>query len=258
MTVDLPTVSNLLTIIITTSLTPSAPSTELISSVLESYWAHCPSLLECRVIVVFDGYDRVVPEARLKKGCVTSEQAKHFSLYKENAKKLILEQHFQGNQLITFIQKEADAEYGSPNDSQNSVRYTARQTHDEKVTFIEPSRRLGFGLAVRTALRMTSTPYVWIQQHDWILTSSFPIEPLLQIMRASESEPDQVRLPSRSAHDEVCSICRSDPVPSLEGADFCSQARLQPSRASGDKTHTDATLFLARQAACCFNYPLSE
>ena len=190
MAVDLPTASNLLTIIITTSVTPSAPSTELISSVLESYRAHCPSLLECRVIVVFDGYDRVVPEARLKKGCVTSEQAKHFSLYKENAKKLILEQHFPGNQLITFIQKEADAEYGSAKDSQNFVRYTARQTHDEKVTFIEPSRRLGFGLAVRTALRMTSTPYVWIQQHDWILTSSFPIEPLLQIMRASESEPE--------------------------------------------------------------------
>jgi hypothetical protein len=190
MAVDLPTVSSLLTIIITTSVTPSAPSTELISSVLESYRAHCPSLLECRVIVVFDGYDRVVPEARLKKGCVTSEQAKHFNLYKENTKKLILKQHFQANQLITFIQKEADAEYGSPYDGQNLVRYTAQQTHDEKVTFIEPSRRLGFGLAVRTALRMTSTPYVWIQQHDWILTSSFPIEPLLQIMRASESEPE--------------------------------------------------------------------
>lgn len=185
-----PTARSLLTIIITTSLTPSAPSTELISSVLESYRRHCPSLVKCRVIVVFDGYDRVVPEARLKKGCVTSEQANDFDLYKENVKKFILEQHYPTGQDITFTHIQAEAEYGSPKDDQNVVSYTAAQTHDMGVTFLEPSRRLGFGLAVRSALRMTSTPYVLVHQHDWILTSSFPLESLLQIMRESESEPE--------------------------------------------------------------------
>jgi hypothetical protein len=190
MAAGLPTTNSLLTIIITTSVTPSAPSTELISSVLESYRRYCPSLMDSKVIVVFDSYDRVVPEARLKKGCVTSDQARAFDLYKENVKDFILEQHYQGRQDITLTQTQAEAEYGSPHDSQNAVTYTALQTHDKRVTFIEPSRRLGFGLAVRSALRMTSTPYVWVQQHDWILTSSFPIEPLLQIMRDSESKPE--------------------------------------------------------------------
>ncbi|KAE9363817.1 hypothetical protein N431DRAFT_489669 [Stipitochalara longipes BDJ] len=185
-----PTTSSLLTVIITTSVTPSAPSTELISAVLESYRRHCLSLVGCRVIVVFDNYDRVVSEARLKKGCVTSEQERNFSLYKENVKKFILGQHYPGNQAIKFIHTQAEAEYGSPCDDQNFVSYTVSQTHDKHVTFIEPSRRLGFGLAVRSALRITSTPYVWVQQHDWILTSSVPLDPLLQIMRVSESDPD--------------------------------------------------------------------
>jgi hypothetical protein len=182
--------SSLLTIIITTSVTPSAPSRELITCVLESYRRHCPNLVNCKVIVIFDSYDRVVPEARLKKGCVTSDQARAFDLYKKNVKEFILEQHHQGQQEINFTQTQAEAEYGSPHDSQNVVGYIVTQTIDKAVTFIEPARRLGFGLAVRSALRMTSTPYVLVQQHDWILTSSFPIEQLLQIMQESESEPE--------------------------------------------------------------------
>lgn len=187
---DVPVPSTLLTVIITTSVTPSAPSTELISSVLESYQVHCPTLLDCNVIVVFDGYDRVVPEARLKKGCVTSEQAAAFSLYKQNVKEFIISQRYPRDQGIKFTQTQAEAEYGSPKDADNVVSYTASQSPDKKVTFIEPSRRLGFGLAVRSALRITTTPYVWVQQHDWILTAPFPLDPLLQIMRASESEPE--------------------------------------------------------------------
>jgi hypothetical protein len=203
------TTSSLLTIIITTSPTPSAPSTELISSVLESFREHCPNLVACRVIVVLDGYDQVVPKARLKKGCVTSEQAKDFSLYKQNVKKLILQQQYQSTEHITFTQKEAEAEYGGDWDEQNVVHYTATQTHDKKVTFIEPSRRLGFGLAVRSALRITSTPYVWIHQHDWILTTPFPIDALLQTMLASSSSPcipiKYVCLPAARMHSYAVS-----------------------------------------------------
>lgn len=185
-----PATSSVLTVIITTSVTPSAPSTELLSSVLESFGHHCPSLLNCRAIVVFDGFDQIVSNARLKKGYVTSEQARNFSLYKQNVKKLVLEQYYHGHKDITFTHTEAEAEYSNPFDAENVVSYTVSQTHDKKVTFIEPSRRLGFGLAVRSALRITVTPYVWVQQHDWILVSDFPIDPLLHIMRASESNPD--------------------------------------------------------------------
>lgn len=186
-----PTTTAKLTIIITTSLTPSAPSTELISSVLESYVAHCPELLGCNVIVVFDGYDKVVEKAQLKKGRVTSEQATAFDLYKENVKKFILDRHYADGD-VSLSQTEAEAEYGGAF-HRFGVPYTVTQTHDKRVSFIEAKWRLGFGLAVRSALRITETPYVWIQQHDWVLAYDFPLEPLLEIMEASETKAAPIK-----------------------------------------------------------------
>lgn len=184
-------VSDLLTVIITTSVTPSAPSTELLESILESFDRHCPALLSCKVIVVFDGYDKVVPTARLKKGQVTPHQAESFASYKQNVKNLILERYQQHGEGSAFTNTtHAKAEYGSRARGDNEVSYTISQAFDKPVTFIEPSRRLGFGLAVRSALRATETPYVWVQQHDWALLSDLPIEPMLKIMEAHESDPE--------------------------------------------------------------------
>ncbi|KAL4731211.1 hypothetical protein ACLX1H_000173 [Fusarium chlamydosporum] len=183
------TVRSLLTVIITTSPTPSAPSTELISTILESFDTHSPELVQCNVIVVFDAFDQIVPTARLKKGQVTPQQAADFNAYKKNVKNLILTRYHDGATNVTFTHETASAEYGSPK-HENLVDYTISQTHDRRVTFIEPSRRLGFGLAVRSALRITNTPHVWVQQHDWALTADLPIQPLLQIMQTHESDPD--------------------------------------------------------------------
>lgn len=191
MTVGPPKTKDLVTVIITTSATPSAPSTELIATVLESFRNHCASLRDCRVIVVFDGYDQIVARARLKKGQVTPEQAQNFDLYKKNVKSLILNQYnHQDEGEATFLCTEAEAEYGSPGFAQNAVSYVITQTRDKKVSFIESTRRFGFGLAVRSALRITETPYVWVQQHDWTLVSDFPIDHVLQIMRDSEHVPE--------------------------------------------------------------------
>ena len=186
-----PTTTAKLTVIITTSLTPSAPSTELVSSVLDSYAAHCPELVGCNVIVVFDGYDKVAEKAQLKKGRVTPEQATTFSLYKENVKKLILERHYADGG-VTLSQTEEEAEYGGAF-HRYGVPYTITRSHDRRVAFIEAKWRLGFGLAVRSALRITETPYVWIQQHDWVLAYDFPLEPLLAIMEASETKAAPVK-----------------------------------------------------------------
>jgi len=147
------------------------------------------------VIVTFDGYEQITPVARLKKGRVTPDQAKAYSLYKDNVKNLILENYYDlcpSEDKVPFAQTNAEAEYGSPMDPKNVVHYTISQTPSKKVTFIEPSRRLGFGLSVRSALRVAETPYVWIQQHDWALVSDFPLKPLLSVMRESESggEPE--------------------------------------------------------------------
>ncbi|KAK8128902.1 hypothetical protein PG984_010010 [Apiospora sp. TS-2023a] len=187
-------VPDLLTVIITTSITPSAPSSELIEAIFQSIQRHCLCLIFCRVIVVFDSYDQIAPQARLKRGQVTAEQASNFDLYKVNVKKL------------------GEAEFGSPNIVNNSVPFEALQTPDKRVTFIEPSRRLGFGLAVREALRLTETPYVFVAQHDWALVADIPIENLLHVMQASESDPavpikyvclPAVRMLSYAVHADV-------------------------------------------------------
>ncbi|KAM0264807.1 hypothetical protein ACHAPA_008053 [Fusarium lateritium] len=183
------TVRSLVTVILTTSPTPSAPSTELVSSIIESFEKHCPALLECNVVVVFDAFDQIVPTARLKKGHVTPQQAADFNAYKRNVKGLIINKYHHDVATVTWTQRNATAEYGSPN-PQNTVDYTISHTSDHKVTFVEPSRRLGFGLAVRSALRVTQTPHVWVQQHDWALTADLPIQPLLQIMQIHESNAE--------------------------------------------------------------------
>lgn len=182
-------VSDLLTVILTTSVTPSAPSSELIEAIFRSFHRHCPSLTSCRLIVVFDSYDQIVPQARLKRGQVTAEQASNFDLYKVNVKKLVLEQYFPDQDEVPTSVINGEAEFGSPCIVTNSVPFEARQTSDKQVTFIEPSRRLGFGLAVREALRLTETPYVFVAQHDWSIVTDIPIENMLHVMQASESDP---------------------------------------------------------------------
>jgi hypothetical protein len=184
-----PPICSLLTVILTTSVTPSAPSTELLESVLDSIRLHSAELLSCRVIVVMDSYDQIASQARLKKGQVTAEQAEDFDLYKENIKRFIINQFCPTEQGAELIKKEDQAEYGSPCVATNIVNLVTSQTQDKRVTFIEPSRRLGFGLAVRSALRMTETPYVWLQQHDWALVADIPVEAILEVMKASESQP---------------------------------------------------------------------
>lgn len=182
-------VSDLLTLIITTSVTPSIPSTDLLTTIFDTFYRHCPHLFGCRVIVVFDNYDQITSQARLKKGQVTQQQAQHWDNYKISAKKLIVD-HFDGTAAeTTFSKEECIAEYGSPKIT-NRVAFTATKSSHERIIFIEPQRRIGFGLAVRSALRMTTTPYVWVQQHDWSLEADIPIGDILQVMLNSDASPE--------------------------------------------------------------------
>ncbi|KAH6617740.1 hypothetical protein B0J18DRAFT_445987 [Chaetomium sp. MPI-SDFR-AT-0129] len=183
--------ADLLTVIITTSPTPSAPSTELLSQIILSFQQHCPGLTQCRVILVLDTYDHISSKARLKKGHVTAEGAQNYIEYKENAKHLILREYASGqggseeSAPQELIEEVGEAEFGSLAyaHQNNSVPLFITKTPDGQVVFIEPSQRLGFGLAVRSALRLTETPYVWIQQHDWGLVSNIPLRPLLTLMQ---------------------------------------------------------------------------
>jgi len=122
----------------------------------------------------------------LKKGTVTTEGARDYALYKDNVKDLVLEEYEPPREAgHVLVKEDGSAEYGLSGDW-NHVALTISRTEDRLVTFIEPSQRLGFGLAVRSALRIVDTPYVWIHQHDWTLISNIPLEPILEIMRASD------------------------------------------------------------------------
>lgn len=191
-------ISSLLTVILTTSPTPSAPSTDLIGSVLSSFEAHCPRLLGCSVIVVFDTYDRVGPQLRLKKGTVTAVEAAHYDTYKSNVRQLVQTtwaRHAgmaadEALSLGVSHVEEGSAEFGSPFLRDNSVKFTVTHMKCPKdlprISFVEPQMRLGFGLGVRTALRAATTPYVWVQQHDWSLAADIPVAPILDIMQISD------------------------------------------------------------------------
>ncbi|KAI0401661.1 hypothetical protein F4802DRAFT_418631 [Xylaria palmicola] len=182
--------SDAVTLVITTSPTPSAPSPDLIVDILGSFKLHCSVLLSCRVIVVFDTYDRIGECMRLKKGQITAEGAEAVELYKANVKDLILRTWYPGADHASrvFVQGSSLAEYGSPHLAENHVTLSTLQTDDGRVTFVEPAARLGFGLAVRSALRLTETPYVWVQQHDWPLARDIPLGPLVEVMRNSEGD----------------------------------------------------------------------
>ncbi|KAK0644214.1 hypothetical protein B0T16DRAFT_194351 [Cercophora newfieldiana] len=260
--------ADLVTLIITTSPTPSAPSTELLDQILQSFELHCPTLSACRVILVLDTYDRIGSASRLKKGQVLPEGAACYEQYKENAKRVILNHYSRSSQddgdsedydgaapdLMSISY--AEAEYGADTYHQqtNAANLTITRTHDNRVTFIEPAQRIGFGLAVRSALRLATTPYVWIQQHDWSLVSDIPLGPLLDLMiqqqrfSSSSPTPDQdsdttrqvlsvpikyvcfpsIRMLSYAASDHVCAFPALRGLTNLHKGNFSPPASTIP------------------------------
>ncbi|KLU91245.1 hypothetical protein MAPG_09766 [Magnaporthiopsis poae ATCC 64411] len=231
--------ARLLTLIITTSPTPSAPSTELLSQVLESFRCFCPDLLTCRVIVVLDTFDHIAPRARLKRGQVTKQGAEVYDLYKQKVKELFLSEHGRrrrapahahggvaadvrgapdptvtGGQgapegaarpMADLVESQGEAEFGYEgrnNPLNSAVQLAISRTTDGMVTFVEPADRLGFGLAVRTGLRLAGTKYVWVHQHDWTLVTEIPIASMLDVMMASGHSPaDDVSRPPGSPEE---------------------------------------------------------
>ncbi|KAK4187394.1 hypothetical protein QBC35DRAFT_523555 [Podospora australis] len=205
-------VEDLLTLIITTSPTPSAPSTELLEQITDGFRTHCPSITRCRVILVLDTYDHIMGKARLKRGQVTAEVAADFAVYKTNAIRYVLQEYAPAGTVYEkedLVESWERAEFGS-----GAAAYAAQNCHvplavtrtrDGHITIIEPSQRLGFGLGVRSALRLTSTPYVWIQQHDWSLVADIPLDPLLRLMQETpESEEDDEEGDEENNEDVGC------------------------------------------------------
>ncbi|CAN8105060.1 unnamed protein product [Discula destructiva] len=255
---SLPPISDSLTIILTTSPTPSAPTTELLDAILHSFNGNCPILLTCRVVVVFDTFVDIAPENRLKKGYVTAEGAANWPAYKRNVEKLVLRQFAGVDESVPMTTEEQQAEWGSVGSPThpNITPYSVKRTADRRVTFIEPSERLGFGLAVRSALRATETPYVWVQQHDWKLSANIPVEAIVEVMAASDADEEapikyvclpSVRLLSYATSTHVASFPALRATTAAVKRDFPIRSRpdetlpLTPLFFWHDKTHIAST-----------------
>lgn len=164
--------AELLTIILTTSPTPSAPCTELVSSVLSSLPS---SLYQLDLIISFDGYNiSRNNRGRLKKGQIPQSMAEAYPPYIENVKSLfnatVTPERFDGR-MHTFV----------------SEAHNPAHMHGGRITFIRHKYRQGFGFSVKAALEYCKSTNVLLMQHDWIFVPPHPpLCDLLNIMTTEE------------------------------------------------------------------------
>lgn len=163
----------LLTIILTTSPTPSAPSTELVSSVLSSLPL---SLFKLDLIISFDGFTiSKNNRGRLKKGQIPQSMAEAYAPYIENVKSLfnatVTPEYFDGR-MHTYI----------------SEAHSPSNMHGGHITFIRHKYRQGFGFSVKAALQYCKSANVLVMQHDWIFVQPNP--PLFDLLNIMTTEDE--------------------------------------------------------------------
>ncbi|CAF1248340.1 unnamed protein product [Adineta ricciae] len=150
---------DLLTIIVTTSPVPSAPSPDLIKNTLFSL---PPSISSVPIIITFDNYTIASNDkGRLKKGSVPQVLVDQYPMYIRNVCDLF-----------------DDVSYLSDNTECSVLSNSSRLA-----TFLLLKKRNGFAFSVKTALNYVQTPYVMILQHDWLFAIHPPMSDLLSILQ---------------------------------------------------------------------------
>ncbi|CCG84793.1 protein of unknown function [Taphrina deformans PYCC 5710] len=171
---------DLLTIVITTSPTPSAPAPELIQRVLASL---PEELAAVSLIVTFDGFSIARADragGRLKKGQVPEGMAGQYPAYIENVKGHLGEswsEEVRDASTHAFVSTCDNGGGGGP----------GRCRRRRRVTSIRQSFRQGFGMNVRSALAYAATPFILTLQHDWVFTR--PTPPFAALCRIMAREP---------------------------------------------------------------------
>ncbi|KAJ6633178.1 hypothetical protein Bhyg_16022 [Pseudolycoriella hygida] len=199
----------LLTIILTTSPTPSAPSTELITSVLHSLPL---TLHKLDLIITFDGFTISRNDhGRLKKGQIPQSMADTYAPYIENVKSLfnttVTEEHFD-NRMHTFV----------------SEAVNPSSMHGGHITFVRHKYRQGFGFCIKSALEYCKSKNVLVMQHDWIFVRpSPPISDLLNLM-ATEEEINYITFVARQTvgYKDATVIRRGDFIEDTMGCQYLS------------------------------------
>lgn len=158
----------LVTIITSTSPTPSNPSMDLLASTIDSIALHAPELERCRNILVCDGYrlSKSSQDSKYRSGIVTEGRAKAYAEY------------------IRAVEEEIASPDAAPAWKSMEV--------------LKLEKRVGFGFAVKAALQAVTTPFVLVIQHD--RTFMRPFGCARALLRHMEADPrlKMVGLPTRS------------------------------------------------------------
>ena len=199
---------NQVTLTITSSPIPTHPEPTVLLQVLSSIRDYCPDLLQCDLIVFFDGL-RIVPnedEQALKKGKTTQTISENYEEYIKRVTWLLTsrwghESLFES--YIDYYRLGRSNDVGCEDTDLNTHRYTleanvskttGRQADkpgsvqievvERKCSVIGPrvvclkvvGRSIGQALGVREMMNYIQTPYVLSAQHDWKFSNRVDIQ----------------------------------------------------------------------------------
>ena len=202
---DMPPLSDLLTIVVTTSPIKSNPSTELLEKTLETFHHAGPEFAyQCRKVIVCDGC-RVLDdddETDKKNG----EEEKKDDQQQRQQKRKISRKHSNVKQALrNGIATKSQAErYEEFKAALRNVCEDANNADDDddddddaepspfrNAEVVELPTRHGYGFALRHALReCVHTPYVCVIQHDRTFMRTTPMK---SVVHAMMNNPERIK-----------------------------------------------------------------
>jgi hypothetical protein len=163
------TLTEQLSIIITTSPIKSHPSTSLIDQTINSF-KRTPHLIDCPIIILCDGFKTKSSGNKNEyKSCVITEEVKEKYL------------EFISRLKKKYLNEEPSNEEINENISNNDKD----DTNDKKpsnVTIIVQNSNFGFSSNVKFGLEKVLTPFVMIVQHDQVFQRFVNIEKVIESM----------------------------------------------------------------------------
>ena len=218
-----PRLRGLLTIIITTSPIASHPSTMMLDTLLSTFkLVGCAELLECRKIIVCDGYNPPMarsktrnPKYRRRKN-ISVREAANYELF---VRRLRDDQAEHTGRSLSHVddytheekEEEEEEEEGKSIGIGSRVdRIQRRASESTDILAFGRGQRLGFALALREAIALVETDFVMVVQHDWAFLKSFPLKRIVRAM-CQFPEIKYVGLKSKSSLNYVETACVRNP-----------------------------------------------
>jgi hypothetical protein len=203
-----PDLSNLLTIVVTSSPAKCNPHLNMLDIVVQSF-SIVPGLSKCHTIVMCDGYKRG-KKHRPSRGIIDEKSAKAYEKFLENVR---IASNTVGNTL-----------------------------HDVQVV-VQPER-LGFGFAVKRAVEeFVTTPYVMVVHHDQRYRRTFDLPSIVsEMMENTQINYVGVLSPGTLGYENKC---QSKELPNpTNGVLTCkSSGRMVPLYVWFDRNHVASTSF---------------